>query len=272
MAKKLKKEEEVKPIFKNEEADITVENRLKALYKLQKIESEIDKIRIIRGELPLQVEDLEDTIAGLSTRIAKLNEQQKDLETEVTGHKHDILEHQDNIQKYEAQQGKVKNNREFESLAKEIEFQQLEIQLCEKKIREANRNIEALKESIIKYNNELEEKQKDLDVKKSELEDILKDTSEKEEILTQKAQEEEKHVDERYLTAFKRIRNNAKNGLAVVTVDRGSCGGCFNKIAHQRQMEIQMHKKIIVCEHCGRILVDDTISEEINNEEKDIQQ
>ncbi|MDO5759729.1 MAG: C4-type zinc ribbon domain-containing protein [Bacteroidota bacterium] len=272
MAKKLKKEEEPKPVFRNEDADITVENRLKALYKLQKIESEIDKIRIIRGELPLQVEDLEDTIAGLTTRISKLDEQEKELEAEVSGYKNDIIDHQENIKKYETQQGKVKNNREFESLAKEIEFQQLEIQLCEKRIREANRNIEALKESVAKYNHELEEKQKDLEVKKSELDDILKDTSEKEAILTQKAEEEEKHVEDRYLTAFKRIRKNAKNGLAVVTVDRGSCGGCFNRIAHQRQMEIQMHKKIIVCEYCGRILVDDTISEEINNQATDIQQ
>ena len=161
MAKKVKKEEEVKPIFKNEEADATVENRLKALYRLQKIASEIDKIRIIRGELPLQVQDLEDTIAGLNTRINKLSEQQKEYETEVTGHKNDILTYQESIKKYTDQQGKVKNNREFESLAKEIEFQNLEIQLSEKKIREATRNIEAIKENVEKYALEREEKQKD---------------------------------------------------------------------------------------------------------------
>ncbi len=267
MAKKVKKVEETIPVFKNEEADITVENRLKALYRLQKIESEIDKIRIIRGELPLQVQDLEDTVAGLSTRITKLQEQQKELEAEVSGNKQDILVHQENIKKYESQQEKVKNNREFESLAKEIEFQQLEIQLCEKKIREANRDIDILKENISKYEYELGEKQKDLEAKKSELDDILKDTSEKENVLTNRALEEEKNVEDRYLTAFKRIRHNAKNGLAVVTVDRDACGGCFNKIAHQRQMEIQMHKKIIVCEYCGRILVDDSIAEQAKQEE-----
>lgn len=266
MAKKVKKEEEVKPIFRNEEADATVENRLKALYRLQKIASEIDKIRIIRGELPLQVQDLEDTIAGLNTRINKLSEQQKEYETEVAGHKNDIVSYQESIKKYTDQQGKVKNNREFESLAKEIEFQNLEIQLSEKKIREATRNIEAIKESVEKYVSEREEKQKDLDVKKAELDDIIKDTSEREELLVKRAEEEEKHIEERYLTAFKRIRNNAKNGLAVVTVDRNACGGCFNKIAHQRQMEIQMHKKIIVCEYCGRILVDEAIKTDVENE------
>ncbi len=266
MAKKVKKEEEIKPVFRNEDADVIVENRLKALYKLQRIESEIDKIRIIRGELPLQVQDLEDTIAGLTTRINKLTEQQKEYELEVAGHKNDIIAYQESIKKYEDQQGKVKNNREFESLAKEIEFQNLEIQLSEKKIREATRNIEALKESIEKYTFECEEKQKDLDVKKAELDDIIKDTSEKETLLVKQAEEEEKNVEERYLTAFKRIRQNAKNGLAVVTVDRDACGGCFNKIAHQRQMEIQMHKKIIVCEYCGRILVDETIVTEVEKE------
>ncbi|MCQ2326589.1 MAG: C4-type zinc ribbon domain-containing protein [Bacteroidales bacterium] len=264
--RKTKKEEEPKVVFHNEDADITVENRLKALYRLQKIESEIDKIRIIRGELPLEVQDLEDTIEGLSTRIAKLQEQKKEVEEAVTSFNHDIAEHKDQIAKYTAQQNKVKNNREYESLSKEIEFQELEIQLCEKRIRESNRNIENYENNINKCQTDLEDKQKDLDIKKAELDDIIKDTAEKEAILEQKAEEEKKNIEERYLTAFERIRKNAKNGLAVATVDRDSCGGCFNKIAHQRQMEIKMHKHIIVCEYCGRILVDDAIAEEIDNE------
>ncbi|MBQ9253208.1 MAG: hypothetical protein IJ213_01915 [Bacteroidales bacterium] len=272
MATKKTKKEEPKVVFHNDEADITVEKRLKALYKLQKIESEIDKIRIIRGELPLEVQDLEDTIEGLTIRLSKLDEQKKEVENTISGYNNDIAEHKDQITKYTAQQNKVKNNREFESLAKEIEFQELEIQLCEKRIREANRNISNIESNIEKYSHEVAEKKKDLEVKRAELDDIIKDTSEREEELLKIAEQEEKNVEERYLSAFKRIRGNAKNGLAVVTVDRESCGGCFNKVAHQRQMEIKMHKHIIVCEYCGRILVDDAIAQEVENEEaKEIQ-
>jgi predicted nucleic acid-binding Zn-ribbon protein len=266
MPKKTKKAEE-KPVFHNDDADLTVERRLKALYRLQKIESEVDKIRIIRGELPLEVQDLEDDIEGLKTRIAKQGDEKLKLENEVSGFKNDIASHQELIKKYTTQQEKVKNNREYESLSKEIEYQNLEIQLCEKKIKEATRAIDAYKETIATCEKNLEEKKKDLDLKNSELEDIIKETSAKEEKLLEKAAEEEKHVEERYLTAFKRIRQNAKNGLAVVNVDRDACGGCFNQIAHQRQMDIKMHKKIIVCEFCGRILVDESITEDIDKEE-----
>lgn len=266
MATKKIKKEEPEVVFHNDEADATVENRLKALYRLQKIESEIDKIRIIRGELPLEVEDLEATIEGLSTRMSRLSDQRQEFEDAVNSYRHEIEEHKVQIAKYTAQQDKVKNNREFDSLAKEIEFQDLEIQLCEKRVREANRNIENLNSSIEKCEAELEEKKKDLEVKKVELEEIIADTAEKEAELQQRAEKEAAKIDERYLTAFERIRKNAKNGLAVVTVDRDSCGGCFNKIAHQRKMEIKMHKHIIVCEYCGRILVDDAITEEIDNE------
>ena len=259
--RKTKKEEEPKVVFHNEDADITVENRLKALYRLQKIESEIDKIRIIRGELPLEVQDLEDTIEGLSTRIAKLQEQKKEVEEAVNSFNHDIAEHKDQIAKYTAQQNKVKNNREYESLSKEIEFQELEIQLCEKRIRESNRNIENYENNIAKCQTDLEEKQKDLDIKKAELDEIIEDTAVKEKLLTDKAEEEKKNIEERYLTAFERIRGNAKNGIAVATVDRDACGGCFNKIPPQRRLDIMESKKIIVCEFCGRILVDPEIDE-----------
>ena len=163
-------------------------------------------------------------------------------------------------------QNNVRNNREYESLAKEIEFQDLEKQLCEKKIREYKASIENYKMEIAKYTEVYEDKVKDLEVKKSELDEIIRETEEKERLLLAKAEENEKLIEERYLTAFKRIRSNARNGLAVVTVDRDACGGCFNKIPHQRQMDIQMHKKIIVCEYCGRILVDQTIAAEVEDE------
>lgn len=266
MPRKAKKVEEEKPVFHNQDADVVVERRLTALYRLQKIESEIDKLRIVRGELPLEIQDLEDAIEGLNTRITKQTEEMKKMESDVSGFKNDIAQHKELIAKYEAQQNKVKNNREYESLAKEIEFQDLEIQLCEKRIREATHSIDNFKTTLEASQNNLVEKQKDLEQKKSELDDIIKDTSEREEVLLKKAQEEEKHVEERYLTAFKRIRKNARNGLAVVSVDRDACGGCFNKIAHQRQMDIKMHKKIIVCEYCGRILVDESIVEGVDKE------
>ena len=172
------------------------------------------------------------------------------------------------IAKYSDQQNNVRNNREYESLAKEIEFQELEKQLCEKRIREAKANIENYKGEIEKYTEIFDEKIKDLEIKKSELDEIIKETEEREKVLVAKAEENEKLIEERYLTAFKRIRSNARNGLAVVTVDRDACGGCFNKIPHQRQMDIRMHKKIIVCEYCGRILVDQSIAAEVEDELK----
>ena len=266
MAKKVKETEAPKPVIKNEEADLAVEKRLIALYRLQQIDSQIDKIRIIRGELPLEVQDLEDETEGLKTRIGKFKDEIASCESMIEEKKLKMQECDTLIAKYTDQQNNVRNNREYESLAKEIEFQDLEKQLCEKKIREYKASIENYKMEIAKYTEVYEDKVKDLEVKKSELDEIIRETEEKERLLLAKAEENEKLIEERYLTAFKRIRSNARNGLAVVTVDRDACGGCFHKIPHQRQMDIQMHKKIIVCEYCGRILVDQTIAAEVEDE------
>lgn len=266
MAKKVKSQEETQEVVKpqrHEEADITVERRLIALYKLQQIDSQIDRIRIVRGELPLEVQDLEDEIIGLETRIEKYRSEEKALEQNVSEKKALIKECKSLITKYTEQQKNVRNNREYESLSKEIEFQNLEIQLCEKRIKEAGVSLEKNHEEIEKYEAELTDKQNDLAVKTGELDEIIKETEEREKILTQESEENQKLIEDRYLVAYHRIRNNSRNGLAVVTVDRDACGGCFNKIPHQRQMDIRMHKKIIVCEYCGRILVDQTIAAEV---------
>jgi hypothetical protein len=234
----------------------TVEEKLKALYALQLIDSTIDKIRTIRGELPLEVQDLEDEIVGLETRIGKLTEELENMEKEIVDRKNTIKDCTALIKKYETQQMNVRNNREFDSLSKEMEFQTLEIQLAEKKIKEAQANIEAKKEIIEESNNRLADRKADLEHKQKELEEITQETQKDETDLMKRSEKAEKIIEERLLTAYKRIRENAVNGLAVVTVERDSCGGCFNKIPPQRQMDIKNHKKIIVCEHCGRILVD----------------
>src|SRR5690554_4253101 len=262
---KLEAPEEVLP-QRHEEADASVEKRLIALYKLQQIDSQIDKIRIIRGELPLEVQDLEDEIAGLETRIEKFEDEKKSLEQNITDKKNMIKECKTLITKYTEQQKNVRNNREYESLSKEIEFQELEIELCEKRIKEFTLSLEKNKLDIEKANLTLDERKSDLEMKKSELDEIIKETEEKEEKLMIESEKNEKLIEERYLTAYHRIRNNCRNGLAVVAVERNACGGCFNKIPHQRQMDIRMHKKIIVCEYCGRILVDQTIAAEVEQE------
>ena len=272
MAKKTKKEEP-KVIFHAIDAYKGVEKLLTSLYRLQKIESEIDKIRKVRGELPEQVKLLEDTIEGLNTRITKQNEQQQECRDRIAEHNQAITEHKAAIAKFETQLNKVKNIRDHDSIAKEIEFEQLEIELCEKRIREANNEIEAINRTVKEAEDKLAQKENDLEHKKTELESIVKETSEQEEkLLNIQLKEEaalsEEPKGERYLQAFKRIRGNARNGLAGVKVDRDACGGCFNKVTHQRQMDIQMHKKILVCEYCGRILVDDAIAEEVDNEEQ----
>jgi predicted nucleic acid-binding Zn-ribbon protein len=246
-----------------EVAELTVEEKLRALYKLQKINSEIDKIRTLRGELPLEVQDLEDEIAGLETRIEKLQEEIKSFDSAMASKKNDMVNSKALIKKYEDQQNNVRNNREFDSLSKEIEYQTLEIELSEKRIKEflaqAKEKIEYIEES--KKN--LEERKNDLQMKKSELEDITSDTQKEEENLLKKRQEYEQIIEERLLTAYKKIRKNARNGLAVVSVERDACGGCFNQIPPQRQLDIRSRKKIIVCEYCGRILIDlDLVDEE----------
>ncbi len=239
-----------------EKKEISVEEKLKALFELQSIDSQIDKIKILRGELPLEVRDLEDEIEGLQTRIKKFEEDLKSLQSIVAEKKAAIKDSQKLIKKYESQQMKVRNNREYDSLTKEIEFQNLEIQLSEKRIKEHNEQVHDKKIMIEDSKEILEEKIGDLEIKKQELSSIVSETEKDEQKLLDKSKEFEVVIEERLITAYKRIRNNARNGLAVVSVERDACGGCFNKIPPQKQLDVASHKKIIVCEHCGRILVD----------------
>ena len=234
----------VEPARQMLDVDVAIERRLVALYTLQLLDSEIDKIKIVRGELPQAIQDLEDEIAGLQTRIdnfrANINEQEDTIQKRNS----EVEDHKAMIKKYEKQQDNVRNNREFEAINKEIEFQNLEIQLCERRNRDSKNKINDLEHHI----------------EAAELL-IKKDTQKEEAEYLEKSKEQEQFIDERYLTAYKRIRKQARNGLAVVTFDREACGGCFSKIPPQRQSEIKMHKKVIVCEHCGRILVDDDIAQ-----------
>jgi predicted nucleic acid-binding Zn-ribbon protein len=236
--------------------DISVEEKLKALFELQQIDSKIDKIRTIRGELPLEVRDLEDLVEGLETRVNNFTDELKTMEDAITEKKNVIKEAQALIKKYETQQGKVRNNREYDAITKEIEFQNLEIQLAEKRIKEFKANIVSKKEIIESSEVDLKDRQKDLKLKKKELDEIVAETEKEEQALIKKSKASEAIIEERLLNAYKRIRANVMNGLGVVTVERDACGGCFNKIPPQRHLDIKMHKKVIVCEHCGRILVD----------------
>lgn len=237
-------------------ADFTVEEKLKALFNLQTIDSEIDRIRTIRGELPLEVQDLEDDILGLETRFQKLTDEVNAFEDAIVDRKNMITDAIAAIKKYEEQQGKVRNNREFDSLNKEIEYQNLEIQLCEKKMNEAKANIEAKKDLIEVAKTNFEERKKDLDAKKAELDGIITETEKDEAKLVKQSKSAEKVIEDRLIIAYKRLRDNSRNGLAVVKIERSACGGCFNKVPPQRQLDISLRKKIIVCEHCGRVLVD----------------
>ncbi len=247
---------------KAHESEISVEERLRALYSLQLVDSEIDKIKTLRGELPLEVQDLEDEIAGLETRLGNLKEEVVNLEKSVSKKHNEITDAEALIKKYEEQQKNVRNNREFDSLSKEIEYQNLEIELFNKKIKEFNFQIEEKKVVIAESEGALLERKTDLDNKKSELDEIISDTQKEEEGLYKKLETIEEIIEDRLLTAYKRIRANARNGLAVVPVQRDACGGCFNQIPPQRQLDIKSRKKIIVCEYCGRILVDDEIIKE----------
>lgn len=239
-----------------EKIDVAVEGKLKALYQLQLIDSKIDRLRTIRGELPLEVSDLEDTVAGLETRLKNVTQEVEELETQLNDKKQAIKDFQANIKKYEAQQNKVRNNREYDAITKEIEFQNLEIQLAEKRMKEAKALIAVKSELLEKSKIEFEERSKDLKVKKSELEEIISETEKEEKQLQKDSENAASHIEDRLLNAYKRIRANTRNGLAVVAVERDACGGCYNKIPPQRQLDIRTNKKIIVCEHCGRILVD----------------
>ena len=239
------------------EAEMSVEARLKALYQLQTLLSEIDKIKTLRGELPLEVQDLEDEIEGLKTRIEKAQSDIEALDNAIKEKEHAIGENEAMIARYKSQLDNVRNNREYDTLNKEIEFTGLEIELCEKKIREAGQSIAQKQDEISRSSALLVEREKDLDVKRTELEEIVAETKAEEESLREKAKNLEASFDDsRLLTAFKRIRKNSRNGLGIVYVERDACGGCFNKIPPQRQLDIRMRKKIIVCEYCGRIMSD----------------
>jgi len=239
--------------------ELSVEEKLQALYNLQLVDSEIDKIEILRGELPLEVQDLEDEIAGLETRITKQQAALEELVANLKGKHIEIEEAQMLIAKYEEQQNNVRNNREFDALSKEIEFQKLEIELCEKRIREYSNEIKNKEESIATSTEFIEDRKKDLELKKVELDEITSETQKEEANLRAKSEKIMETIEERLVTAYKRIRGNARNGLAVATVERDSCRGCFNKIPPQRQLDIRMRNKITVCEYCGRILVDKDI-------------
>lgn len=241
---------------KKDPTDLSVEEKLKTLYQLQTALSSIDEKRALRGELPLEVQDLEDEIEGLTTRVEKIQNDINEFERAIVQKKGEIADAEQSVARYKAQLDEVKNNREYDTLSKEIEFQSLEIELCNKKIREATSRIAEKKEELAVNQQTIAERKEDLDVKKSELEEIMEETRAEEDKLKEKVKDLESKIETRLLTSFKRIRKNARNGLGVVYVQRDACGGCFNKIPPQRQLDIKMHKKIIVCEYCGRIMID----------------
>lgn len=242
--------------------DVSPEKKLRALYDLQIIDSKIDSIKTVRGELPLEVQDLEDEIEGLDTRVNKLNAELDELNGEILKKKNTIAEATEAVKKYEAQQEKVRNNREFDAITKEMEYQALEVQLAEKRIKEYGAKIAAKQEIIGEATERLNNRKADLEGKKSELDAIISETQKEEEVLATKSEEFAQDVDERLLKAYNRIRNSAKNGLAVVPVERGASGGSFIKIPPQTQIDIASRKKIIIDEHSGRILVDAELAQE----------
>jgi len=245
-------------------ADMAVEDKLKALYELQQVDSKIDELRVLQGELPNEVKDMGDDLEGLRTRLQNIENEMKGIELSISERRVSMEQANAATQKYKEQQENVRNNREYDNLTKEIEYQQLEIELCQKKIKELTAALEARQADKAHTITEIEEKTVDLNQKRAELDEILVETREQQETLMDRALLIEKKIEPRLLTAFKRIRKNAHNGLAVVTVERDSCGGCFNKIPAQRQLDIRLRKKIIVCEYCGRILVDTDMAEEIH--------
>ncbi len=235
---------------------LSVEQRLKSLYELQTILSEIDRIKTIRGELPLEVKDLEDNIEGLRTRIQNYRQEIDEFHKRIASEKEKINDSQNKIARYKQQLDDVRNNKEYDLLSKEIEFQTLEIQLSEKRLNEYARAIDSRTNDINNTETRLADNEHILADKKAELDEIVSETRQDEERLRVQAKEIEPRIDERTLKAFKRIRDNARNGLGIVYIQRDACGGCFNRIPPQKQMEIKMHKKVIVCEYCGRIMID----------------
>ncbi|MDR1682594.1 MAG: C4-type zinc ribbon domain-containing protein [Candidatus Symbiothrix sp.] len=263
MAKKEQATEEKKvktvekaPIAAAEGADLSIEQKLINLYRLQQMLSEIDKIKTLRGELPYEVQDLEDEVAGLQTRIHNFQGELKELETTIGQQRIKITDSTGLIEKYKEQLDNVRNNREFDSLSKEIEYQGLEVELAEKRIREFTHDSKTLAEEIIKCKSMFDERKIDLKAKKEELHEIVSETKIQEEQLREKAKNLETTIEPRLLISFKRIRKSARNGLGLVSIQRDACGGCFNKIPPQRQLDIKLRKKVIVCENCGRILID----------------
>lgn len=241
---------------KKEQKELSVEEKLKTLYQLQTTLTGIDEKRALRGELPLEVRDLEDDLEGLHTRIEKIEQDIKDYQNAVTQKKGEILEAQASLERYNQQLDTVANNREYDTLTKEIEYQTLEIELCNKKIKEAQYKVEEKQKDLVSNRSLLEDRQNALEEKRNELEEIMQETREEEGLLKDKAAELETKIEPGLLRSFKRIRRGARNGLGIVYVQRDACGGCFNKIPPQRQLDVKMHKKIIVCEYCGRILID----------------
>ena len=231
------------------ESEISVESKLQTLYQLQTTLSAIDEKRALRGELPLEVQDLEDEIAGLKTRVEHIEGDINDFQQAVAQKQGEIKEAEESVERYKKQLDEVRNNREYDTLTKEIEFQSLEIELCNKKIKEANAKVEDKKRELIRTNDLINDRQQELD-------EIMQETREEEQALKAKAEDLETKIEPRLLSSFKRIRKNARNGLGIVYVQRDACGGCFNKIPPQRQLDIKMHKKVIVCEYCGRIMID----------------
>ena len=236
--------------------DLSVEEKLKTLFQLQTTLSSIDEKKALRGELPLEVQDLEDEIAGLSTRSEKIQSDIAEFKSAITVRKGEIANAQASVERYKNQLNEVKNNREYDTLSKEIEYQTLEIELCNKKITEATTKIAEREEDLKKAQELISDRMQDLEGKREELDEIMQETKEEEERLKDKAKDYELKIEPRLLNSFKRIRKNARNGLGIVYVQRDACGGCFNNIPPQRQLDIKMHKKVIVCEYCGRILID----------------
>lgn len=245
----------------NEDRDLDLEQRMVSLFALQQVDSAIDNLRTLRGELPLEVQDLEDDVAGFRSKFEKIQAELDEIQENITSRKSSMVDLKAQIKKYEKQQKEVKNNREYDALSKEIEYQTLEIQLHEKRIKEASILLEKRKLDLEKIEHSKNEREKDLEMKKSELDEIISETEREESELTKKSQDYKKHVEARWLHSYTRIRNNARNGLAVVCMERDACGGCFSKIPPQRQIEIKMHKKVVICEYCGRFMVDEVIKE-----------
>ena len=241
---------------KKDPTDLSVEEKLKTLYQLQTTLSSIDEKKALRGELPLEVQDLEDELEGLHIRVEKIQNEIAEFQDAVAQKKHEITDAEASVERYKSQLNDVKNNREYDTLTKEIEFQSLERELCNKKIKEAAIKIEECKRDLESTQQSISEREEDLNEKRDELDEIMQETREEEDKLKAKAKELETKIEPRLLTSFKRIRKNARNGLGIVYVQRDACGGCFNKIPPQRQLDIKMHKKIIVCEYCGRIMID----------------